>query len=86
MDTKEPKKESVKSIPEPAGQNRRQARTERKPRSKEAELIEGLKMEIASELGLMGQVQSEGWQSLSPRMSGKLGGMLAQKLKKLKRT
>lgn len=51
--------------------------------NKQYELIENLKMEIASELGIMEEIQSNGWQSLSPRVSGKIGGLLSGKLKKM---
>ncbi|WP_025205820.1 small, acid-soluble spore protein, alpha/beta type [Dehalobacter restrictus] len=42
-----------------------------------------MKMEIASELGIIQQVQNEGWDSLSPRISGKIGGKLSQRLKRI---
>jgi len=48
------------------------------------ELIENLKMEIAAELGIIEQINNEGWASLSPRLSGKIGGILSQRLKKIK--
>jgi hypothetical protein len=40
-------------------------------------------MEIASELGLIEQIQDSGWDSLSPRASGQIGGKLAQRLKQM---
>ncbi|MGI5900974.1 MAG: small, acid-soluble spore protein, alpha/beta type [Desulfitobacteriia bacterium] len=43
------------------------------------ELIEELK----KELGIAEEVQKNGWHSISPRVSGKLGGKLAQRLKRL---
>lgn len=52
-------------------------------KKKKNNLIEDLKMEIASELGIMQEVERKGWQSLSPRVSGKIGGLLAQRLKKM---
>lgn len=58
---------------------------ERKNKKKQRDFIEEMKMEIASELGIMSQVQNEGWDSLSPRVSGKLGGKLSQRLKKMSR-
>ncbi len=51
-------------------------------KKKKNDLIEDLKMEIASELGIMQEVENKGWQSLSPRVSGKIGGLLSQRLKK----
>ncbi|HHV64170.1 MAG TPA: small, acid-soluble spore protein, alpha/beta type [Peptococcaceae bacterium] len=55
----------------------------RKARNKQMDLIEELKMEIATELGIMEQINNFGWHSLSPRESGKIGGKLSQRLKKL---
>ena len=55
----------------------------RKARDKRSDLIEDLKMEIASELGLIEQVKNEGWQSLSPKTSGQIGGKLSQRLRKM---
>jgi len=52
--------------------------------NKKNNLIEELKMEIASELGLIEDIREKGWHSLSPRLSGKIGGKLAQRLKKIK--
>lgn len=57
----------------------------RKAKNKQADLIEELKMEIAAELGLIEQVRYNGWHSLSPRVSGKIGGKLSQRLKQLKK-
>lgn len=53
----------------------------RKSKNKQADLIEDLKMEIATELGFMEQINNQGWNSLSPRVSGKIGGKIAQRLK-----
>jgi len=53
----------------------------RKSKNKQADLIEDLKMEIATELGIMEQINSKGWNSVSPRVSGKIGGKIAQRLK-----
>lgn len=57
--------------------------TKKKTGKKRNNLIDDLKMEIASELGIVEQIQDSGWQSLSPRVSGKIGGKLAQRLKKM---
>lgn len=56
----------------------------RKAKKKQPDLIEDLKMEIASELGIVDQIKNQGWHSLSPRVSGKIGGKLSQKLKKMR--
>ena len=40
------------------------------------------KYEIAKELGLLDKVLSEGWQSLSTKETGKIGGMLSSQAKK----
>lgn len=40
------------------------------------------KYEIAKELGLLDKVLSEGWQSLSAKETGKIGGMLSSEAKK----
>ncbi|KUO66314.1 MAG: spore protein [Gracilibacter sp. BRH_c7a] len=53
----------------------------RKTKNKQADLIEDLKMEIATELGIIEQINNKGWNSLSPRVSGKIGGKIAQRLK-----
>ncbi|NLI91899.1 MAG: small, acid-soluble spore protein, alpha/beta type [Peptococcaceae bacterium] len=50
---------------------------------KQNNLIDDLKLEIASELGIVEQIKDKGWQSLSPRISGKIGGKLSQRLKKM---
>ena len=50
----------------------------------ENDLIENLKMEIAAELGIIEQVNDKGWASLSPRLSGKIGGIISQRLKRIK--
>jgi hypothetical protein len=43
-----------------------------------------LKYEIAEELGLMNKVRSGGWKSLSAKESGRIGGILAKRRKKMK--
>ena len=45
---------------------------------------ERLKYEIAQELGLLDKVSEGGWKSLTARESGRIGGMLASKKKKIK--
>jgi hypothetical protein len=43
-----------------------------------------LKYEIADELGLMDKVRNGGWKSLSAKESGRIGGILAKRRKKIK--
>ena len=40
------------------------------------------KYEIAKELGLLDKVLQDGWQSLSAKETGKIGGMLSSEIKK----
>lgn len=40
------------------------------------------KYEIAKELGLLDRVLSDGWQSLSAKETGRIGGMLSRQAKK----
>ncbi len=40
-----------------------------------------MKFEIAEELGLTDKVNTQGWKSLTARESGRIGGLLARKLK-----
>lgn len=44
-------------------------------------MIEALKMEIAKELGLADKVLKYGWGGLSSAESGRIGGILARRLK-----
>ena len=46
---------------------------------------EKMKYEIAEELGLLDKVLKEGWRSLSSKETGKIGGLLGQKLKQQKK-
>jgi small acid-soluble spore protein F (minor alpha/beta-type SASP) len=50
-----------------------------KPRVRRVDPLEPLKMEIAAELGLLEQVKSEGWHSLSAKDAGKIGGLMTQR-------
>lgn len=43
------------------------------------------KYEIAKELGLLDKVLTDGWQSLSAKETGKIGGMLSKATKEAKR-
>ena len=42
------------------------------------------KYEIAKELGLLDKVLTDGWQSLSAKETGKIGGMLSKAAKEAK--
>ena len=44
-----------------------------------------LKYEIAAELGMFERVMSDGWQSLSAKETGKIGGMVHQRKKSMHR-
>ena len=44
------------------------------------------KYEIAKELGLLDKVLTDGWQSLSAKETGKIGGMLSKAAKEAKIT
>ena len=41
-----------------------------------------LKYEIAKELGLLNRVLKDGWNSLTPKETGKIGGLVARRRKK----
>ena len=49
-----------------------------KPKLKRIDPLEPLKMEIAAELGLLNQIHSEGWHSLSAKEAGKIGGIMTK--------
>jgi len=38
-----------------------------------------LKYEIAKELGLLEKVEKDGWKSLTPKESGRIGGILSRR-------
>ncbi|NLU48916.1 MAG: small, acid-soluble spore protein, alpha/beta type [Syntrophomonadaceae bacterium] len=44
---------------------------------------ERLKMEIAAELGLLDKVKRDGWESLTLAECGRVGGILARRMKEL---
>ncbi len=46
-------------------------------------LREKIKYEIAEELGLKDKVDSEGWSSLTAEETGRIGGMMTSRKKKL---
>ncbi|NLM46379.1 MAG: alpha/beta-type small acid-soluble spore protein [Firmicutes bacterium] len=43
--------------------------------------LERLKMEIAEELGLDGKVREKGWENLTAREAGKIGGIMSRRLR-----
>lgn len=53
-----------------------------KPRVKRIDPLEPLKMEIAAELGLLEQINSNGWHSLSAKEAGRIGGLMTQRRRK----
>ncbi len=62
--------------------------SKKKKKEKEIKLSEltpeeQLKYEVAEELGLLPRVLEEGWKSLSSKETGKIGGMVNQRKKKL---
>ena len=40
---------------------------------------EKMKYEIAEELGLLDRVMTDGWRSLSSKVTGRIGGLLARR-------
>ncbi len=44
---------------------------------------EKMKYEIAEELGLLDRVMEEGWKSLSSKETGRIGGMITRRKRKL---
>lgn len=54
----------------------------KKPKVKRTDPLEGIKMEIAAELGLLDQVRVKGWHSLSAKDAGRIGGIMTQRRKK----
>ena len=44
-----------------------------------------MKMEIASELGLLDQVQRDGWKSLSAKETGRIGGLMTKRKREMKK-
>lgn len=43
-----------------------------------------LKLEVAEELGLVDKIKKVGWAGLTAEETGKMGGYITQKIKKLK--
>jgi hypothetical protein len=50
-----------------------------RPKVKRIDPLEPLKMEIAAELGLLEQIHSAGWHSLSAKEAGRIGGLMTQR-------
>lgn len=50
-----------------------------RPKVKRIDPLEPLKMEIAAELGLLEQIHSNGWHSLSAKDAGRIGGLMTQR-------
>jgi len=48
------------------------------------ELLNQMKMEIVAELGLREKVEEVGWSGLSAAESGRVGGLMTQRLRQLK--
>lgn len=53
-----------------------------RPKVKKFDPLEPLKMEIAAELGLLGQIQTSGWDSLTAQDAGRIGGLIAHRKRK----
>lgn len=56
----------------------------KKERPKKVDPLEPLKMEIAAELGLSDKVKTGGWDCLSAREAGRIGGYMTQRLKAMR--
>ena len=54
----------------------------KKPKVRRIDPLEPLKMEIAAELGLLEQIHSNGWHSLSAKDAGRIGGLMTQRRRK----
>lgn len=53
------------------------ARKKKKPLSAR----DKMKLEIAAELGILEQVERDGWESLSNAVCGKVGGIMSRRLR-----
>ena len=47
---------------------------------------DGLKFEIAEELGLIEKINKTGWKSLTAKESGRLGGIMARVMRNAKKS
>ena len=52
---------------------------EKKDKKKPLTANDILKLEIASELGLMEKVEKSGWKSLTAKESGRIGGLMTKR-------
>ena len=43
-----------------------------------------LKLEIAEELGLLDKIQEGGWKNLTPKETGRIGGLMTKKKREMK--
>ncbi len=43
-----------------------------------------MKLEIAAELGLLEKIQEGGWKNLSPKETGRIGGLMTKKKREMK--
>lgn len=43
-----------------------------------------MKLEIAEELGLLDKIQDSGWKSLTPKETGRIGGLMTKKKREIK--
>ena len=43
-----------------------------------------MKLEIAEELGLLDKVQQDGWKSLTPKETGRIGGLMTKRKREMK--
>ncbi|WP_439950893.1 small, acid-soluble spore protein, alpha/beta type [Desulfolucanica intricata] len=57
--------------------------TKRKNPTKKTDPNAQIKMEITEELGLAEKIKKEGWGSLSSIESGRIGGLMARRIKNL---
>ncbi|ONI44340.1 small acid-soluble spore protein alpha/beta type [Candidatus Epulonipiscioides gigas] len=44
-----------------------------------------MKLEIAEELGLLDKIQQDGWKSLTPKETGRIGGLMTKRKRELKK-
>jgi small acid-soluble spore protein F (minor alpha/beta-type SASP) len=52
-----------------------------KKKGKKYDPLEGLKLEIAAELGLLDKVKEVGWAGLSAKETGRIGGLMTKKIR-----
>ena len=59
------------------------ARSKKSKMKKTTPEMEEMKLKIAAELGLLDKVKAVGWAGLNARETGKVGGLMMKKRKKL---